>query len=117
MSTEPTNDDSIDDAAPGDGAPVSRRARRADGDAGPASAGRRPRRRSRRSPVIVGVWEALLEVVFLGLVCLVSWLVYDELRWPFIAAVFLAVNAVLLVLALVAWLRRRGRRADGADRP
>lgn len=56
------------------------------------------------------VWEVLLEVVFLVLVGLVSWLVYEELRWVFIAVVFLGVNLVLVLIALVVFARRRARR-------
>jgi hypothetical protein len=59
------------------------------------------------------VWEVVGELVFLVLVGLVSWLVYEELRWPFIATVFFSVNAVLLLIAVVAWARgrRRSRRS------
>ncbi|RUR01261.1 hypothetical protein [Labedella endophytica] len=56
-------------------------------------------------------WEVIGELVFFGLVVLVSWLVYGELRWPFVAAVFLGVNAVLVVIALAVWLGRRARRS------
>jgi uncharacterized membrane protein YbhN (UPF0104 family) len=59
------------------------------------------------------IWEIVGEVVFLALVGLVSWLVYGEFRWPFIAAVFLGVNAVLVLLALLVWIRRRGSRRGG----
>lgn len=62
------------------------------------------------------VWEVLLEVVFLVLVGLVSWLVYGDLRWGFIAVVFLGVNAVLAVIALAAFARRRGRRRSASGR-
>lgn len=62
------------------------------------------------------VWEVVFEVVFLILVGLVSWFVYDDLRWPFIAVVFLSVNAVLGLIALAAWARRRhSRRSPRAE--
>lgn len=56
-------------------------------------------------------WEVIGELVFFGLVVLVSWLIYEEVRWPFVAAVYLGVNAVLVVIALAVWLGRRGRRS------
>jgi hypothetical protein len=65
------------------------------------------------SAVASVIWEVVGEVVFLALVGLVSWLVYEELRWPFIAAVFLGVNAVLVVIALIVWVRRRRSRGGG----
>ena len=73
------------------------------------------RRRGSAVVSVVGsvIWEVVGELVFLGLVGLVSWLVYEELRWPFIAAVFLGVNAVLAVIAVIVWGRRRRSRGGG----
>lgn len=62
------------------------------------------------------VWEVIGEIVFFALVALVSWLVYEELRWPFILVVFLGVNAVLVVIALAVWLRRRRPRGSARRR-
>jgi hypothetical protein len=53
--------------------------------------------------------EIVGEIVFAGLIALVSYLVYGEVRWLFVAAVWLAVNGVLLLLALAVWLRGRRR--------
>lgn len=102
--------DAIDSDAPGSDLPKRDRSalRRASGA---------PRRRGRGAAAsLLGsvVWEVLLEVVFLVLVGLVSWLVYEELRWGFIAVVFLGVNAVLAMIAFVAFARRRGRRRRSA---
>ncbi|WP_166409088.1 hypothetical protein [Labedella phragmitis] len=54
--------------------------------------------------------EVIGEIVFAALIALVSHLVYGEVRWLFVAAVWLAVNGVLLLLAAVVWLRGRRRR-------
>jgi hypothetical protein len=54
-------------------------------------------------------FEIIGEIVFAGLVVLVSFLVYGEIRWLFVAMVWLAVNGVLLLLASIAWLRGRKR--------
>lgn len=62
------------------------------------------------------VWEVLLELVFFGLVVLVSWLVYSELRWTFIAVVFASVNVVLGVVAAVVWIRKRSKRRSAMRR-
>jgi hypothetical protein len=53
--------------------------------------------------------EIVGEIVFAALIALVSYVVYGEVRWLFVAAVWLAVNGVLLLLALVVWLRGRRR--------
>lgn len=55
-------------------------------------------------------FEIVGEVVFAALIALVSFLVYGEVRWLFVATVWLAVNGVLLLLALILWLRARKRR-------
>ncbi len=54
--------------------------------------------------------EIVAEIVFAALVALVSYLVYGEVRWLFVAAVWLAVNGVLVLLAVGVWLRGRRRR-------
>jgi asparagine N-glycosylation enzyme membrane subunit Stt3 len=55
--------------------------------------------------------EIVGELVLVGLAALVSFLVYGEVRWLFVAAVWIGVNATLVVIALVAllWRRRRSR--------
>jgi hypothetical protein len=64
---------------------------------------------SRLSDVLL---EIIGEVVLVGLAALVSFLVYGEVRWPFVAAVWFGVNGTLVVIAIVAllWRRRRSRR-------
>lgn len=108
------HDGSRDGGPGGGGVPPAetRRSRRAAGappNGESTSEQARPGRRRPGRSVVVGVWELLLEVVFFALVVLVSWLVYEEVRWPFVATVFLGVNAVLLALLVIGWLRRRRR--------
>ncbi|RWZ68602.1 hypothetical protein ELQ92_05215 [Labedella populi] len=83
-----------------------RRDRRAARDDG------RSRRGLRAVPLLLAsvAFEIVGEIVFAALIALVSFLVYGEVRWLFVAAVWLAVNAVLLLLALIVWLRGRRRR-------
>lgn len=57
--------------------------------------------------------EIVGELVLVGLAALVSFLVYGEVRWLFVAAVWFGVNGALVVIAIVVWLwgRRRSPRA------
>ena len=76
-------------------------------------AGARGRRRGASVGAAIAsvIWEVVGEILFFVLVALVSWLVYEELRWSFIAVVFLGVNVVLALIALAVWgSRRRARR-------
>lgn len=88
----------------------SSRNRPAGGRSGVSRDERAPARGSARGVRVGWLPELLGEVVFLGLVILVSWLVYGSVRWPFVAVVFLAVNAALAVIALAVFLVRARRR-------
>lgn len=52
-----------------------------------------------------GLLEAIGELLFVIVIAVTSVVIYGEVRWPFVAAVFFGSNALLLVVALVMWAR------------
>lgn len=54
--------------------------------------------------------EILGELLLAALAAVISVLVYGEVRWLFVAAVWFGVNAVLVVIALAVWVGHRRRR-------
>lgn len=80
-------------------------------DRGARSTGKRSRG-VRSIPLLLAsvAAEIVGEIVFAALIVLVSFLIYGEVRWLFAAAVWLGVNAVLMVIALLVWGRRRRSR-------